>query len=88
MPRPGEIAAHGQPGHGVSSTQQPQHGGAARQQQQQQHQQQQQQAMAMVGASYNDLLSLPEEYQPFLPVRAFVNHLMGVYAEAVLRPTA
>ena len=83
MPRPGEIAAHGQPGHGVS-TQQPQHGGAARQQQQQQ----QQQAMAMVGASYNDLLSLPEEYRPFLPVRAFVNHLMGVYAEAVLRPTA
>ena len=79
MPRPGEIAAHGQPGHGVS-TQQPQRGVAA--------QQQQQQAMAMAGASYNDLLSLPEEYQPFLPVRAFVNHLMGVYAEAVLRPTA
>ena len=86
MPRPGEIAAHGQPGHGVSSTQQPQHNGAARQHQQQQ---QQQQAMAMVGASYNDdLLSLPGEYRPFLPVRAFVNHLMGVYAEAVLRPTA
>ena len=83
MPRPGEIAAHGQPGHGVS-TQQPQRGGAARQQQQHQ----QQEAMAMVGASYNGLLSLPEEYQPFLPVRAFVNHLMGVYAEAVLRPTA